>query len=203
MPDLDGVDLAADHALIIGCGTAHYAGRVGEYWLEQIAGIAVETDIASEFRYRKPAFGKGLRGVRIAIRRNRRHAGGAALLQATGPQDAGRRQRARKHNLARGRCAPADLGRPRDRRRLDQGVHSPAFGAGGAGDRRGARARGTLSAQEEAPPRACADGSAPADRRGAARPNPESKPSPRNSPAPATCSISAAAFIIRWRSKAR
>jgi len=59
MPDLDGVDLAAaDSAIVIGCGTAHYAGRVAEYWLEQIAGIAVETDIASEFRYRRPAFGK-------------------------------------------------------------------------------------------------------------------------------------------------
>jgi glucosamine--fructose-6-phosphate aminotransferase (isomerizing) len=58
MPDLDGVDLAADSAILIGCGTAHYAGRVAEYWLEQIAGISVETDIASEFRYRKPAFGK-------------------------------------------------------------------------------------------------------------------------------------------------
>ncbi|HCK84727.1 MAG TPA: glutamine--fructose-6-phosphate transaminase (isomerizing), partial [Hyphomonadaceae bacterium] len=56
MPDLDGVDLAADSAIIIGCGTAHYAGRVAEYWLEQIAGIPTETDIASEFRYRKPAF---------------------------------------------------------------------------------------------------------------------------------------------------
>ncbi|MBY0565502.1 MAG: glutamine--fructose-6-phosphate transaminase (isomerizing), partial [Hyphomonadaceae bacterium] len=56
MPDLDGVDLAADSAIIIGCGTAHYAGRVAEYWLEQVAGITVETDIASEFRYRKPAF---------------------------------------------------------------------------------------------------------------------------------------------------
>ena len=58
MPDLDGVDLSADSAVVIGCGTAHYAGRVAEYWLEQIGGIAVETDIASEFRYRKPAFGK-------------------------------------------------------------------------------------------------------------------------------------------------
>ena len=58
LPDLDGVDLAADSALMIGCGTAHYAGRVAEYWLEQIGGIAVETDIASEFRYRKPAFPK-------------------------------------------------------------------------------------------------------------------------------------------------
>jgi glucosamine--fructose-6-phosphate aminotransferase (isomerizing) len=58
MPDLDGVDLAADSAILIGCGTAHYAGRVAEYWMEQVAGIAVETDIASEFRYRKPAFAK-------------------------------------------------------------------------------------------------------------------------------------------------
>lgn len=57
MPDLDGVDLNSDSAIVIGCGTAHYAGRVAEYWLEQISGIAVETDIASEFRYRKPAFG--------------------------------------------------------------------------------------------------------------------------------------------------
>jgi len=53
MPDLDGVDIGADRAIIIGCGTAHYAGRIGEYWLEGIAGIAVETDIASEFHYRK------------------------------------------------------------------------------------------------------------------------------------------------------
>ena len=58
MPDLDGVDLGADSAIVIGCGTAHYAGRVAEYWMEQYAGIAVETDIASEFRYRKPAFAK-------------------------------------------------------------------------------------------------------------------------------------------------
>jgi glucosamine--fructose-6-phosphate aminotransferase (isomerizing) len=66
MPDLDGVDLAADSAIIIGCGTAHYAGRVAEYWLEQIAGIAVETDIASEFRYRKPAFAKKSFGVFVS-----------------------------------------------------------------------------------------------------------------------------------------
>jgi glutamine---fructose-6-phosphate transaminase (isomerizing) len=66
MPDLDGVDLAADSAIVIGCGTAHYAGRVAEYWLEQVAGISVETDIASEFRYRKPAFGKGAFSVFVS-----------------------------------------------------------------------------------------------------------------------------------------
>ena len=66
LPDLDGVDLAADSAVLIGCGTAHYAGRVAEYWLEQVGGIAVETDIASEFRYRKPAFGKKSFGVFVS-----------------------------------------------------------------------------------------------------------------------------------------
>jgi glucosamine--fructose-6-phosphate aminotransferase (isomerizing) len=66
MPDLDGVDLAADSAIVIGCGTAHYAGRVAEYWLEQVAGISVETDIASEFRYRKPAFGKNAFSVFVS-----------------------------------------------------------------------------------------------------------------------------------------
>ncbi|WP_349257239.1 glutamine--fructose-6-phosphate transaminase (isomerizing) [Vitreimonas sp.] len=66
MPDLDGLDLSADSAVLIGCGTAHYAGRVAEYWLEQIAGLAVETDIASEFRYRKPAFGKTSFGVFVS-----------------------------------------------------------------------------------------------------------------------------------------
>ncbi|MGE0828808.1 MAG: glutamine--fructose-6-phosphate transaminase (isomerizing), partial [Hyphomonadaceae bacterium] len=59
MPDLDGVDLAnAESMIMIACGTAHYATRVGEYWLEQIAGVSVETDIASEFRYRKPVMPK-------------------------------------------------------------------------------------------------------------------------------------------------
>jgi len=66
MPDLDGIDLTADSAIIIGCGTAHYAGRVAEYWLEQIAGVSVETDIASEFRYRKPAYPKSSFGVFVS-----------------------------------------------------------------------------------------------------------------------------------------
>ena len=47
-----------DRIVIIACGTAYYAGCVAEYWFEQLAGIPVETDIASEFRYREPALGK-------------------------------------------------------------------------------------------------------------------------------------------------
>lgn len=45
--------------LIVACGTAYFAGRVGEYLLEEYAGIPVEVDIASEFRYRKPVFRDG------------------------------------------------------------------------------------------------------------------------------------------------
>ena len=45
--------------LIIACGTASYAGQVAEYWFESIAGLPVEVDLASEFRYRKPAFMPG------------------------------------------------------------------------------------------------------------------------------------------------
>ncbi|WP_084420625.1 glutamine--fructose-6-phosphate transaminase (isomerizing) [Henriciella litoralis] len=43
---------------MIACGTAHYATRVAEYWFEQVAGLPVKTDIASEFRYREPALPK-------------------------------------------------------------------------------------------------------------------------------------------------
>ena len=43
-----------DRVIIIACGTACYAGMVAKYWFEQVAGRAVDVDIASEFRYRKP-----------------------------------------------------------------------------------------------------------------------------------------------------
>jgi glucosamine--fructose-6-phosphate aminotransferase (isomerizing) len=40
--------------IIVGCGTAYYAGLIGEYMLESYAGIPVEVEFASEFRYRSP-----------------------------------------------------------------------------------------------------------------------------------------------------
>jgi len=40
--------------IIVACGTARNAGLIGEYMLEEYAGIAAEVDYASEFRYRKP-----------------------------------------------------------------------------------------------------------------------------------------------------
>jgi glucosamine--fructose-6-phosphate aminotransferase (isomerizing) len=51
----EGIDFTdIDRVIIIACGTAAYAGMVAKYWFEQIAEIAVDVDIASEFRYRKP-----------------------------------------------------------------------------------------------------------------------------------------------------
>ncbi len=38
---------------ILACGTSYYAGLTAKYWLEDIAGIACNVDIASEYRYRK------------------------------------------------------------------------------------------------------------------------------------------------------
>ncbi len=43
-----------DKVYIVACGTSFHAGMVGRYVLEDWARIAVELDIASEFRYREP-----------------------------------------------------------------------------------------------------------------------------------------------------
>ena len=39
---------------IVACGTAYHAGLVGKYYIEKLARIPVEVDVASEFRYRSP-----------------------------------------------------------------------------------------------------------------------------------------------------
>ena len=56
----EGIDFATmSRLLIVGCGTASYAGQIAEYWFEALAGLPVDIDIASEFRYRDPAFMAG------------------------------------------------------------------------------------------------------------------------------------------------
>ena len=67
----DGVDLADplcfDEALLEGvsrvvfvaCGTAYHAGLMGRYAIEEWAGLPVEVDVASEYRYRNPIVGPG------------------------------------------------------------------------------------------------------------------------------------------------
>ncbi|MCB0348419.1 MAG: glutamine--fructose-6-phosphate transaminase (isomerizing) [Bdellovibrionales bacterium] len=47
-----------ERVFIVACGTSFYAGLTGEYILEAMAGIPVEVEFASEFRYRKPVIPK-------------------------------------------------------------------------------------------------------------------------------------------------
>jgi len=44
--------------VFVACGTSYYAGLVGEYLLEEIAGIPVEVQLASEFKYRDEPFNR-------------------------------------------------------------------------------------------------------------------------------------------------
>jgi glutamine---fructose-6-phosphate transaminase (isomerizing) len=57
---LDGLNLVMqelrriDRVIFVACGTSWHAALVGEYMIEEIAGIPVEVEYASEFRYRNP-----------------------------------------------------------------------------------------------------------------------------------------------------
>jgi len=51
----DGLDFSdVERLTMAACGTAYYACLTAKYWFEQLAGIPVEADVASEFRYREP-----------------------------------------------------------------------------------------------------------------------------------------------------
>jgi len=65
LPDLP-FDLAAvPRVTAIACGTAYYAAMVAKYWLETVARLPVELDIASEFRYREAPMPEG--GVALFV----------------------------------------------------------------------------------------------------------------------------------------
>jgi glucosamine--fructose-6-phosphate aminotransferase (isomerizing) len=58
VPQLFGVDAeellaSANSVTVIACGTSYHAGLVARYWLEAIAGIPCNVEIASEYRYRQ------------------------------------------------------------------------------------------------------------------------------------------------------
>ncbi|HSX33087.1 MAG TPA: glutamine--fructose-6-phosphate transaminase (isomerizing) [Candidatus Saccharimonadales bacterium] len=62
---LGGLELVAeqlqhiDRIVIVACGTASYAGMIGEYLFEELADVPVELQIGSEFKYRKEPFSRG------------------------------------------------------------------------------------------------------------------------------------------------
>ncbi|NQD36057.1 glutamine--fructose-6-phosphate transaminase (isomerizing) [Permianibacter sp. IMCC34836] len=60
VPELFGADAAKifsdiEGIQIIACGTSFYAGSVARYWIESIAGLPCQVEIASEYRYRDVA----------------------------------------------------------------------------------------------------------------------------------------------------
>ncbi|HYY61193.1 MAG TPA: glutamine--fructose-6-phosphate transaminase (isomerizing), partial [Burkholderiales bacterium] len=52
-PQAEAVLGEVDSALILACGTSYHAGMVARYWLEGLAGIPCNVEIASEYRYRE------------------------------------------------------------------------------------------------------------------------------------------------------
>jgi glucosamine--fructose-6-phosphate aminotransferase (isomerizing) len=53
-------DLAKiDRITMVACGTSYYSSMVAKYWIEQLARVPVDLDIASEFRYRQPVLQPG------------------------------------------------------------------------------------------------------------------------------------------------
>jgi glutamine---fructose-6-phosphate transaminase (isomerizing) len=65
LPPLPFVLAAVPKITILGCGTAYHAGVIAKYWIERVARLAVEVDVASEFRYREAALAKG--GLTILV----------------------------------------------------------------------------------------------------------------------------------------
>jgi len=57
---------ATQSVTIVACGTSYYAGSIARYWIEELAGIPCQVEIASEFRYRKVAVTPGSLFVTIS-----------------------------------------------------------------------------------------------------------------------------------------
>ncbi|MGK2946188.1 MAG: glutamine--fructose-6-phosphate transaminase (isomerizing) [Candidatus Malihini olakiniferum] len=54
-PKADELLAKVRYIQIIACGTSYNSGMVSRYWFESLAGVPCDVEIASEFRYRKPA----------------------------------------------------------------------------------------------------------------------------------------------------
>ncbi|HEV8034499.1 glutamine--fructose-6-phosphate transaminase (isomerizing) [Yoonia sp.] len=55
LPELDFAGI--EKVTLVACGTAYHACHIAKYWFEELAGLGVEIDIASEYRYRRKGFG--------------------------------------------------------------------------------------------------------------------------------------------------
>ncbi|MBI1833996.1 MAG: glutamine--fructose-6-phosphate transaminase (isomerizing), partial [Candidatus Andersenbacteria bacterium] len=72
IPRLSGMNITDEQAgqidriIFTACGTSYHAALVAEYWLEEIAGLPVEVEYASELRYRKSPVGDNTLVVAIS-----------------------------------------------------------------------------------------------------------------------------------------
>ena len=60
--DFQGVD----RLQIVACGTAYYAGLTAKYLFERLAGLPVDVEVASEFRYREPALSRSTLALAVS-----------------------------------------------------------------------------------------------------------------------------------------
>jgi glucosamine--fructose-6-phosphate aminotransferase (isomerizing) len=66
LPQMDFDLSAIERVVIVACGTASYVGMIGKYWIESMARLPVEVDVASEFRYRDPVLTGKVLGVVVS-----------------------------------------------------------------------------------------------------------------------------------------
>jgi hypothetical protein len=111
---------------LVACGTSYY--RDGRQVLDRALRPGAG---GARYRIRIPlplraGGGGGARHLHLPVRRDGGHPGRLAFLQGGGDAHPGHRQRAGKHDVARGLRRPADAGRAGDRRRFDPRPSPPS-----------------------------------------------------------------------------
>ena len=66
LPELGFDPATVPRLTMTACGSAYYAGLVGRNWIESLARVPVDADVASEFRYRDPPMTRGGAGLLIS-----------------------------------------------------------------------------------------------------------------------------------------
>src|SRR5881409_3303493 len=126
---LNGLNLTADacgaiqRIVIVACGTSWHAGLVGRHVLEELVGIPVSVEYASEYRYRRQLPLPGTVTIAISVGRDGGHAGSAARRKGHRLHSARSRQRRRLDDRPRGGRWDLPARGSGDRGRVDQGVH--------------------------------------------------------------------------------
>ncbi len=80
LPDLGFDPASVSRFSMTACGSAYYAGLIGRHWIEGLARVPVDADVASEFRYRDPPMSAG--GVGLLISQSGETADTLAALRA-------------------------------------------------------------------------------------------------------------------------